>query len=67
MAFRCKYEPSKYKGVKIRIHKDGTKVYVVNVKGNGSGTYATEKQAAIVVDRIYIKNGKEPVNILKRI
>jgi hypothetical protein len=67
MAFKCKIESSKYKGVKIRIHKNGNKVYMISLYGSGSATYKTEREAALVVDKIYIKNGKEPVNILKRI
>jgi len=38
-------------------------IKVLGVRQNG---FATEKEAAIAVDKILIQNGKKPVNILKK-
>lgn len=60
---------SKYKGVSQVL--DSGKYIVWRTSGsiNGrkfTGTYSTEKEAAIQYDKKMIENGKEPVNILKK-
>ena len=60
-----KSRKSQYKCVQILEANDKT-YYVVNIKGYGRNSFETEREAAIAVDKIKIKQGKEPVNILKR-
>lgn len=59
---------SKYKcvrGIKNMYHD---KIYwTVHIKGVGSNGFNTEREAAIAVDKYFIKKGKPPVNILKPI
>lgn len=38
-------------------------IKVLGIRQNG---FATEKDAAIAVDKILIQNGKKPVNVLKK-
>lgn len=66
MASKSKYiKPSKYKGVHIRMTKEGTMKYIAVVGGN-SKSFDCERDAAKCYDLWRIKNGKEPVNILVR-
>lgn len=60
-----KYYPSKYKYVQ-NLKKDGKDVWCVNMPGVSKAKFDTERQAAIVVDKLLIGKGKEPVNILVR-
>jgi hypothetical protein len=39
----------------------------VNIAGVGRANLASERECAIAVDKIKISQGKEPVNILKRV
>jgi hypothetical protein len=55
---------SKYKHVSIYKAYTGEVIYVV--RGNKANQYNTEREAGIQVDLSLIKQGKEPVNILKR-
>lgn len=59
----------KYKYVS-RICMNGNELwrgtFFKNGKGNGKN-FETEREAAIYVDKKLIENGKEPVNLLKRI
>ncbi len=61
----AKYEKSKYKHV-IKELKNDLIRWKINVKGYSQKRYKTEREAAISVDKIMIKKGKEPVNILVR-
>ena len=63
--FSPKYKPSKYKYVSIHLRGD-VEYFVLNMAGVSSKRYKTEREAAIAVDMQFIKQGKEPVNILKR-
>lgn len=66
MATNSKYiKTSEYKGVHIRITKDGTMKYIACV-GKNSKSFDIERDAAMCYDLWRIKNGKEPVNILVR-
>lgn len=66
MAHNSKYiKTSKFKGVHIRITKDGIMKYIACL-GKNSKSFNTEKDAAKCYDLWRIKNGKEPVNILAR-
>ena len=66
MATLSKYiKQSKYKGVHIRITKDGVYKYIACV-GKNSKSFDSEKDAAKCYDLWRIKIGKEPVNILVR-
>ena len=66
MATRSKYiKPSKYKGVQLRITKDGVMKYIACV-GKNSKSFDIERDAAKCYDLWRIKNSKEPVNILVR-
>tara|TARA_R110000823_G_C15492658_1_gene452118 strand:- start:60 stop:275 length:216 start_codon:yes stop_codon:yes gene_type:complete len=56
---------SKYKGVHIRITKDGVLKYIACVRDN-SKSFDDERSAAKCYDLWRIKIGKEPVNILVR-
>lgn len=62
-------EPTEFKYVDKRI-ANGKEFYYMQVKigrhGKGaSKCYPTAREAAIAVDVYLIKNGKQPVNILK--
>jgi len=61
-----KYIKSNYLNV-AGILKDGKKNWHITINGYSRELFKTEKEAAIAVDKILIKKGKEPVNILKRI
>lgn len=60
-----KYYPSKYKYVQ-NLKQDGKDVWCINMTGISKAKFDTERQAAIAVDKLLIKKGKEPVNILVR-
>ena len=60
----CKCRPSKYKYVQ-EINPDGDKWYwQIRLPSVTKKTYATEREAAIAVDKWLISKGKKPVNIL---
>jgi len=61
-----KYKGSKYKYVKF-IEVNDNSYWALNYPGIPKKSYPTERDAAIAIDKYLIKNGKEPVNILKRI
>lgn len=63
--FSSKHKRSKYKYVNIEMRGD-VEHFVLNMAGVSSKRYKTEREAAIAVDMQFIKQGKEPVNILKR-
>lgn len=54
-----------YKGVYHR--RDGNREYWYMRTSENSRTCKTEREAAIAYDKHLIENGKEPVNILKRL
>ena len=58
-------DSSQYKYVAKKICEKGVELWMARYKGTIS--FATEKEAAIFVDKRLISEGKEPVNILKRI
>lgn len=60
-----KYYPSEYKYV-ANMKQNGKDGWCVNMAGISKSTFNTERQAAIAVDKIMIRNGKDPVNILVR-
>lgn len=60
-----KYGKSKYKYV-FNQKIDGHEYWRINLPGVSKKGYLTELEAAKAVDIILIKQGKEPVNILKR-
>lgn len=58
-----------FKNVYEYSYPDGTLTYEANVQINKKATkklFATAREAALEVDKILLKNGKDPVNILKR-
>jgi hypothetical protein len=56
---------SQYKHVEIV--KSGERIYYrVSMPGVGKSGFSTEREAALAADKLLIKKGKEPVNILKR-
>ncbi len=57
---------SKYTCVQGMRRINGKIDWVVNMKGITKSPFKTEREAAIAVDKILIKKGKEPVNILIR-
>jgi len=60
---------SKYKGVSIMKNSVGLIEYTYAKTINGNkfkGTYCSETECAKQYDLVLIKNGLEPVNILKR-
>ena len=67
--YRRTYEvETKFKNVYpyVSIKKPkGPIIWIAKLTG-GYGEFSTEREAAIYVDKVRIKNGKEPVNILKR-
>lgn len=56
---------SEYKGVELRIAKDGTQRWVARMVNQNSRSFDTEREAAIAVDKNRILNGLSPVNVLK--
>ena len=65
-AARQEYVKSKYQGVSGVMTK-GVVKWRVNIAGVGRANLASERECAIAVDKIKISQGKEPVNILKRV
>ena len=58
---------SKYKHVQGLQNDKSDKVYwVIHKKGVGKNHFNTEREAAIAVDKMLIRKGEEPVNVLKR-
>lgn len=63
---------SQYKyvqGVRSRCRSHGSTgdiSWMVTLPNVGRDVFETERLAAIAVDKILIKRGKEPINILKR-
>jgi hypothetical protein len=55
----------KYKHVSLHKNNRGDEKWVVRLNGI-KGYYDTEREAAIAADKILIRNGKNPVNILKK-
>jgi hypothetical protein len=55
-----------YRGVTLRITKDGRERWIGRMVSGNSKPYDTEREAAIAVDMSYINAGLEPINILKR-
>jgi len=62
---RQEYVKSKYQGVSGVMTK-GVVKWRVNIAGVGRANLSSERECAIV-DKIKISQGKEPVNILKRV
>ena len=60
------YKLSKYKYVNIEPN-NGRVYYRIGVPNYSKKRFNTEREAAIAVDKILIEQGKEPVNILKKI
>jgi hypothetical protein len=56
---------SKYRYVEI-VDVSGNIYYRVAMKGVSKDSFPTERETAIAVDKLLIKIGKEPVNILVR-
>lgn len=56
---------SKYRYVDI-VDVSGKIYYRVSMKGVSKDSFPTEREAAIAADKLLIKRGKEPVNILVR-
>ena len=54
---------SKYRYVEI-VYLSGKIYYRVSMKGVSKDSFDTEREAAIAADKLLIKKGKEPVNIL---
>jgi hypothetical protein len=62
---QIKSTKSKYRYVEI-VDVSGRIYYRVSMKGVSKDSFATEREAAIAADKLLIKKGKEPVNILVR-
>lgn len=60
------YKKSNYKHVAIYLAHNTTR-YVLTFKGVGRDSFASEREAALAADKYLIGQGKEPVNILKRV
>ena len=59
---------SKYKYVIYsKSHRSKYKPYQAKIKGEFCCTYATEKEAAIAIDKYLILKGENPINILKKL
>ena len=58
------YKWSQYKYVQNLI-QDGKDYWTISLPGVSKISFPSERDAAIAVDKILIKNGKQPVNILK--
>lgn len=72
MGIRNKYYPSKYKHVGHEIIKGGRvagtyEYWFITLSNYSRKRYKTERDAAIAVDKILISQGKEPINVLKKI
>lgn len=67
MAQNFKYIKSKYKNVRIIRYSAQNTKYFVSMKGVSEANFKTERECALAVDKLLIRKGKEPVNILKRI
>ena len=63
---RQQYVKSKYQGVSGVMTK-GVVKWRLNIAGVGRANLPSERECAIAVDKIKISQGKEPVNILKRV
>lgn len=61
----AKYSKSKYKYVK-KCEWNHKVYWQLNYANYSMKGYSTEREAAIVIDKILIEQGKEPVNILVR-
>jgi hypothetical protein len=57
---------SEYKYVAYKANRYGKKGWEVKIPNCPVRFFTTEREAAIAVDKEFIKLGKEPVNILKR-
>ena len=60
------YIPSKYKCV-AGIKDGGSIKWYVKMPNVSGARFATEREAAIAADKVKIRQGKEPINILKRL
>ncbi len=60
-----KTAPSEYMYV-VKELKDGKERFRLHKTGVAAKRYKTEREAAIAADMQLLKQGKEPVNILKR-
>ena len=60
-----KYSPSKYKHVGHEL-VNGFEYWFITLAGYQRKRYKTEIEAAKAIDMLLIKQGKEPVNVLKR-
>lgn len=60
-----KTSPSPYKYVQ-RQTQNGVEKFRLHMPGVCAKRYSTEREAAIAADMQLLKQGKEPVNILKR-
>jgi len=62
---------SKYSNVyEFKNKISGDLLYIANVRYNGEevkNRFDTEREAALAVDKFLIRQGEEPVNILKRV
>jgi hypothetical protein len=58
---------SRYKHVQKRVDPNGVVRWFSKLSYRSSKEYPSEREAAIAVDRTLISDGKDPVNILKRI
>ena len=57
--------PTEYMYVQREL-KDGKERFRLHMPGVSSKRYDTEREAALAADMQLLKQGKEPVNILKR-
>lgn len=60
-----KTAPSEYMYV-VKELKDGKERFRLHMTGVAAKRYKTEREAALAADMQLLKQGKEPVNILKR-
>ncbi len=60
-----KTAPSEYMYV-VKELKDGKERFRLHMTGVSAKRYKTEREAALAADMQLLKQGKEPVNILKR-
>lgn len=60
-----KTAPSEYKYV-VKEFKNGKEKFRLRMTGVSAKRYNTEREAALAADMQLLKQGREPVNILKR-
>ncbi len=57
----------RYRGVFLMRDGRGNLVWVTQMNNMDRGYYESEHEAAVAVDKVLIRRGKAPVNVLRRV